>query len=320
MAAKTVNDEMMKRYLLGSLTEDEQIQVQERFLADQESFEQLKLIEDDLIDDYVQHKLARGDRRQFEMYYLVTPERRKKVEFAEDLRKVLTTGWRPDWLSFVHDKWQAFLNFLATPHPVLKWTYALGGIVLFVGGSMLLMTTMKLQGELEQLKTDRLALSAREQKLQEQVSQERDRSKQLTQHLEREKEQRLELQKQLANSPSSQSAMVSFVLAADLVRRESGEAKRLIIPKDVTFVRLQLILENAMEYKSYRVIVATAGDDEIWGEDMLLARKIVSGKAVIVRIPAQIFASDDYTITLFGIDAAGTLEEAGEYFFPVLKR
>jgi hypothetical protein len=161
---------------------------------------------------------------------------------------------------------------------------------------------------------------AREQKLQEQVSQEQGRRKQLAQQLEREKEHRLELQKQLAAPPSSQSAMVSFVLAADLVRRESGEAKRLIIPSGAASVQLQLILENAMEYKSYRVIFETAAGEEIWSKDIPLARKIDSGKAVFVRIPAQIFASDDYTIILLGIDASDTIEEVGEYFFPVLKR
>lgn len=316
MTPKAINDEMLKRYLLGSLSEDEQIQVQERFLADHESFEQLKLIEDDLIDEYVQNKLSKVDRRHFEMYYRVTPERRQKVEFAEDLQQALTIRQRSNWLRFVLGQWRAVLDFFATPHPALKSAYALGGIVLFIGGSALLVTTIKLRGELEQLRSEQLTLMAREQKLQEQMSRERESNKQLNEQLSREREQRHELQKQLAISPSPQASTVSFVLVTDLIRRASGETKRLIVPKDIAFVQLRLVLENEVEHKNYRAVFATAVGDQIWSEDI----KNAAGKAVVVQIPAKIFASDDYTITLFDMDASGTLEEVGEYFFPVRKQ
>jgi hypothetical protein len=319
MNQQKVDDKIMIEYLLGNLSEDERIQLQERFLTDNDCFEQLQATEEDLIDDYVRHKLSKADRQRFERYYLVTPARREKVDFAVDLKKTLAVPWWQAWLLFLRDKWRASLEFFATPSPAVRWAFAVGAIFLFWGASWLVIETTRLRGELKQFKTEQLALVQREQKLQAQVNQARGRSKQLAEQLEREKEQRTQLEQQLKNPPLAQPTVVSFVLTASLLR-SAEKTKQLVIPRGASFVQLQLDLESRIDYKSYRAVLETDEGEEIWSQDLTAARATQTGKAVVLRLPALVLDEGDYLLKLSGANAAGVFEEIDEYFFRVLKR
>jgi hypothetical protein len=83
MKQRADSEKLMIRYLLGDVPEDEQIRIEERFFTDDEYFEQLLALEDDLIDDYVNGELTDREREQFEEYFLASPTRRQRVEFAK---------------------------------------------------------------------------------------------------------------------------------------------------------------------------------------------------------------------------------------------
>lgn len=319
MNQQKVDDKIMIEYLLGNLSEDERIQLQERFLTDNDCFEQLQAVEEDLIDDYVRHKLSKADRRRFERYYLVTPARREKVDFAVDLKKTLAVPWWQAWRLFLRDKWRIFLEFIAAPSPAVRWVFAVGAIFLFLGTSWLVIETTKLRGELEQFKTEQLALVQREQELQAQVNQARGRSEQLAEQLEREKEQRAQLEQQLTNPSIAQPTVVAFVLTASVLR-SAEKTRPLVIPRGASFVQLQLDLESRIDYKSYRVVLETAAGEEIWSQDLPAARATKAGRAVVLRLPALVLDEGDYLLKLNGANAAGVFEEVDEYFFRVLKR
>jgi voltage-gated potassium channel Kch len=70
------------RYLLGDLPDEELDEIEELYLEDSNLFEQLVLVEDDLIDDYVRGELSPHDRKLFEMNYLISPGRKEKVANA----------------------------------------------------------------------------------------------------------------------------------------------------------------------------------------------------------------------------------------------
>src|ERR1051325_1426072 len=61
---KTKEDELMARYLLGSLTEQEQSAIEERFFADNEFFERMLEVEEDLIDEYLRDELPDSEHEQ----------------------------------------------------------------------------------------------------------------------------------------------------------------------------------------------------------------------------------------------------------------
>jgi hypothetical protein len=316
MTEEKIETGTIVKYLLGALSEQEQTQVQERFLQDNEYFELLQAIEDDLIDDYIHKRLSREERKYFETNYLVTAERRKKVEFAADLAKTLSVSWWQALMDFLKIKFHALGNFLTIPRRPLRLAFAFTSIAVFIGGAWLM---LRLQIELEQLKVERATFSQRERDLSEQVKLEQQRNEQMREELKSEKEQHSQLEQTLAKSPPSRQSLIAFVLVPDL-RRAAEQEKRYVIPSGIISVQLQLDLESKIDYKSYRVAVETADGNELWSQDMLRPRTTDMGKAIAISLPTIILASDDYIIKVKGITANGVLEEVEEYFFPVLKR
>jgi len=82
---KRTTDEtaLMTRYLLGDVSEEEQVQLEEQFFADDESYQQLVALEDELRYDYAQGTLNPRQRGLFEKRFLTAPAEQKKVELAK---------------------------------------------------------------------------------------------------------------------------------------------------------------------------------------------------------------------------------------------
>jgi CHAT domain-containing protein len=79
---------LLRDYLLGrTADEDVRQQLEERLMTDGEYFEALLVTEDELIDEYAQETLAPADRAQFEQHFLITPERHRKLRFAQALHR-----------------------------------------------------------------------------------------------------------------------------------------------------------------------------------------------------------------------------------------
>lgn len=57
MKTQTEKDEMMRRYLLDEMTDEERESVEEMFLEDDEFFEEIAAFEDELFYEYKQNRL-----------------------------------------------------------------------------------------------------------------------------------------------------------------------------------------------------------------------------------------------------------------------
>jgi hypothetical protein len=79
------NSTLLTRYLLGELSNDEELAVEQRFFGDADFLEELQATERDLIDCYVQGELNGERKERFEARFLTSPRRRKRVQFAYTL-------------------------------------------------------------------------------------------------------------------------------------------------------------------------------------------------------------------------------------------
>src|SRR5215471_11709147 len=82
MKRETDQDMLMSRYLLGELPEEEQVRMEERFFTDDELYQQLLALEDELKYEYAQGGLSAEQRRAFERRFLQTAAERRKVAVA----------------------------------------------------------------------------------------------------------------------------------------------------------------------------------------------------------------------------------------------
>lgn len=87
--------EAMRQYLLGTLGEDERQRLEREFLRDDEAFEELRALENELLYDYAQGGLSPDDRRHFEERYLGLPEGRQKLAQARALLAKIAPAAKP---------------------------------------------------------------------------------------------------------------------------------------------------------------------------------------------------------------------------------
>jgi hypothetical protein len=92
MEERHTEEELLVRYLLGQLPEEEQDRVEDRYAVDEDFFEELLIIETELIDQYVKDELPGRARQQFETYFLSSPSRFERLDTARTMMRWLATA------------------------------------------------------------------------------------------------------------------------------------------------------------------------------------------------------------------------------------
>ena len=104
-----MNENDVRRYLLKQLSEAEQQTLELRLLSDEEFAEELEIVEDELIDLYIADELSPDERASFEETFLVHPERQRKLEAGQALKRYFGTlpppKPPPSPISVFLDKW-----------------------------------------------------------------------------------------------------------------------------------------------------------------------------------------------------------------------
>jgi hypothetical protein len=329
MSEKADNEKLLIRYLLGNLPEEQKLQVEGMYLGDDQHYEKLLAIEDELFYDYAQGKLSPGDREQFETRFLSSERNRKRAMLASALMRKLaeavpveTTG------SGLADRdrqfwWQSLKSYFSVQSPAFRFSMATLAIILLIS-IWLVVGIVRLQNELNQLRAQRAVQAVR---LQKQSQEERARADELNLKLKREmdentrlKQELSEMQAQSREKVRSLPAAISFVLAPSFVRDEATGMKKLQIPPGISLLKLQLDLKAEAEYRSYQVILLTADGAERWSQGMLRAQRTDSGRAIILKLPSRLLAEGDYELRVKGYASGGTLEETGDYYYFTILR
>lgn len=294
-------------------------QVEERLLADDDYFDRLSAVEHELIDGFLRGELSRSDRDRFEQSYLISRHRHERLEFARALlasassvREAEIAG--PERIGFR----LSLSRFLGGLKPAHQFSLAAALLLVIAGGSWLTVETSRLRTRIAALQARQGERQAAEQERERRAAQQSRVIAQLNEQLRQERNRRTELEQEFTKPRPSPGIIISFVLTPGLVR-DPQEAKRLVIPANAGGVRIQLDVDREAEYKSYRAAVRTPAGDEIWSEDMLMARPTGAGKAVVLRLPGSVLATGDYVITLQGVTRRGGLEDLESYHFSVQK-
>lgn len=90
MKTDTDKTDILRRYLLDQATEAEMADVELRFLSDDNAFEDIKAVEDELFYEYSANEMSAAERVSFEAKFLATADGRDRLAFANAL--IETTG------------------------------------------------------------------------------------------------------------------------------------------------------------------------------------------------------------------------------------
>ena len=83
--------EELRSYLLGTLEADRRMALEERILCEPDVYEELLIVEEDLIDQYVAGGLSKTEQQQFETHFLITAERQKNLRFGKLLKRYMNS-------------------------------------------------------------------------------------------------------------------------------------------------------------------------------------------------------------------------------------
>ncbi len=109
--------EKIRKYILGEVGEDDRSAIEQLIMTDDDYFQKIAMVEESLIQDYVDENLEPAKRARFEKCFLISAENKQKVRFARALRKYVDENE----ISSAPRKKTTFLDslkaFLSSPVP-----------------------------------------------------------------------------------------------------------------------------------------------------------------------------------------------------------
>lgn len=308
--------EKMRQYLLGEMSEEEMTALEERYFSDDHYFDELSMVEDELIDDSICGLLSVEDRALFEKAYLTSPRRREKVEIAAGMMKAL--GGADDRTSSSLVKFLPALFQMKKPFAAIAMVAA--GLILVLGCAGLIVVNIHLYSRLGRVLSEQASLREEAQRSQSQFLEQQKQTSQSTTELQRERYRRSLLEEEISRMQQSRGPIMSFVLFPGATR-DMEESNNLKIPKQVERVSLRLMLEKEGRFKSYRAVVRTIDGKQLWAQDQLrLSPGNDPRSDIAVTLPASVLLPGDYVLTLSGITTKGAVEDVEDYFLRVVNK
>jgi hypothetical protein len=273
------DEQLVIRYLLGSVPEAEAERLDELSVADEEFANRLAAVENDLVDAYVRGELAGETRDRFQSYYLCSSRRCEKVNFAEALLVVPVPNSAPEGVPARTSRKRDFSR-----------AFAAAACLASLAACLFLYQNSQLRNELV-------------------------RSRQKTAVLEqseREARTRIERQPQAAKIARG----LAIVLTPQL--RGAGPATAVAIHPGSLEADFQLELEPG-DFTDYRArLRAPAAGQVIWQSGALTAATRGESRFVPLSLPAGVLKPGNYTLELSGTQANGSPEFLSSYAFTVV--
>jgi hypothetical protein len=303
MRTDGIDDSLLVRYLLGRLTEEEQAEVEDRAFADSDYLAALDAAEADLIDAYVRDELLRADRREFEHRFLVSPQRLRKVEFAQALARVTaeTAPLAPP-VQQTRTSWLEFFNPIRPWNPALRFAGALGAVFCVAGGTWLIVENASVRTRLAETEEARRDLEASAQSLRQELSQAQIRA----------------AAPKPAATPST-PLIASLFLMAGPTRAES-RIEQIALSRGVQIAHIEIQLDARDDYPRFRAQLQTRSGREILSFAALERKGTGDAQTVSLDVPAGLLANGDYEIALTGIRNGEAIQDIGFYYFRVRRQ
>lgn len=305
----SIGEAVVVRYLLGDLAEEELVQVEDRAFVDPDYLKLIEAVEADLIDAYVRDQMQGHERKRFEDRFFASAERRRKVEFARawarvaDEAKAIPGEARAAATLETRGSWRDWFAFLRRPAPGFQFAMVAAAAILVGVISWQVVQTSKLRSRVGELEAERGRQQQREQTLQSSLDAERARAQDLNAQLQQ----------------GTPAGIASLTLLPGLLRGETV-LPQLVVPQSAQLARLEIQLEPRDKYPQFRAELRSQRGDEILASNKLREQRSNGTRAVVLEIPASIFSSGDYELTLKGMNPGRQFEDVGYYRFSVRRQ
>jgi hypothetical protein len=276
LPGETIGDnQLLIRYLLGSLEEDQTERLDELSVSDDDFAWRLRAAENDMVDAYVRGDLSGETLDRFRSYYLSTPGRRERVEFAMALLTVTgrqaparTRGW------------------FSIPPASPRWAFACGAAAAAIVAVFLIYNQRQLQIEVSQLRVSHGELQQRERELRRELDRGSGAGARTTEQ------------------PAGAITTLAVLLTPPT--RSAAHAPVVKLSPGATRVAFDLQLE-ADDFPLYHAALKEPASGRIlWRSGDMKSRTSGGHAAVTITVPAELLQSRRYLLEL---SSAGTRSE-----------
>jgi hypothetical protein len=281
---------LIRRYLLGDLTEAERELLEDKIMCESGLFKELLIVEDELIDEYVREKLPEKERNLFESSFLHhNEERHQKLRFAWALKTYVSRKPRPMTLRSevkartAGNRGRFFTALFRSPQVAFGSAMAVAFMAVVLGVTYSVVSVRYLQDDVAQIQA-------------------------------RQKDPEKPVRTQNENLlTSTEEALHPVTLLMPGGMRSAGETPRVTILPETLLMSFELDMA-ADEYESYRVVLTTEGT-EVLRQELLQAQDLGDRIIISLELPAAVLPYGDYQIKVEGRTGSREYEYIDTYNF-----
>ena len=335
MKEQSYDIQSVRRHLLGSLSDAETERYDELSFSDNDFNDIVGSIEHDLVDAYVNGELAGNELERFRAYYLASPRRRMKVDFAKEFRIFAARENAVQSINETEERKRGIFDLFTAP--VLQWGFAAATVALAVVSALFWIQNSQLQQQISGVAYNANLSLTKQQELEKQIAGLKESANTSDQQLSETNADRDRLQRELdearaearaavnrpettprpSTSGPAPTTVASFVLMPSL--RGSGQLQPIQVPKNASRVVMQLRLEPN-DFNSYSAVLRDPDTGKtLWRSGRLRTVRQGDSASTSVSIPANLLTSKVYTISLSGLVGSGPPESFSDYTFQVMR-
>lgn len=266
MDISPADEALLRKYLLGTLSGPKSDEIDLELFTNDDFAKTAEVIEDEIVDDYLDGTLSRQDRLAAERHFFHAPEHRSKLWFARLLR------------SHLQHQEQPVIKPVPIPwfqRPAFSWAMSLATVTLLVATVGLGVYTANLSRLLQHEKDDR-------QMAQADLDQERNR-------LGKVEAQLLLLQQETGGDhPATTDQPVAF----NLMESERGPG----VPELNQNVEIHIALVHGVLSSYQATLQSDADNRKIWSQTGLKP----TGNQLIFTVPRTILPPGSYSLIIQG--------------------
>lgn len=313
------DDQLLSRYLLGGLSDEEAERLDEWSITDEEFALRLDAVENDLVDAYVRGELFGEMLDRFKNSYLSSTKRLEKVEFSRTLlrfnQKTGTTAAPETGTRDIRGSKQPDQSSNSS-FPSrrfgrlgwgLQWGFAAASLLMLSVSGYLFVETQRLRKQETEACKQMTVLDQREKELERELRDQRSASAGMLKELEQLRE------------PSTGSPGLKIVAALLLPQTRGvgqiGQIPTISITQGTDQLALRLQLE-ADDFPGYQVALRDPATNRIlWRSPKLEAHSESDSRVVSVHLSATMLKQQRYGLELLGVSPNGAPEFISNYFF-----
>jgi hypothetical protein len=343
MKAKT--DDLVTRFLLGELSEEERLEVEQRFLADNEFFEQVLSAEDALADQYVLNQLGEKERMRAKTLLESSLGQRQMVEFTRELLALVresrlkknqgTTAAKPTpgieptntfdaepetastHLRPAHSMTELPLDQATFRSAPPRFTLTRSLVVALVCFSFVA-SIIYVYSQWKAWEAHRVAQEQNREDVSEMLRTATQRNAELGEQLEIERQKRIASEELVAQLRLRDGVKITSIVLEPTTHVRGGDSKIQSLKPEGRPIQIRLDLDKDWRYSRYNMLITTFDGRKVWSADSLDSSQIKRRKLSVV-LPASLLKPEDYRIALTGFSDSGDYVHVADYAFKVRK-